>query len=348
VIDRPGSGGGIGTEDEETTIRLLRLAGTRAEVQPSRQARVKRAFLDECRAVARARVLRRRTLVAAGSLAAAAAIVIAIRPGSPRPTAVPDRPIVATVERIEGGSARLMAGSANPVEVRRAQHVRPGDWVETGAEGRAAVRLEQGASVRLDRASRARFLSATTLELASGALYVDTGPASPKLEIRTDLGTVRDVGTQFEVRRDASALRVRVRSGVVEVRRGHETSSARPGTQVVIDSRGVVTGPFAPFGPEWAWAATLAPDFETEACVPRARLDADLRRCDAGARSLGYDPARIHEGASAVGRNCGCSGDNGTDIPARERRTSGCQAGRALIPEVARHEPHPGEHDEGL
>jgi hypothetical protein len=297
VIDEPESGGGTAAGDEETTIRLLRLAGTRAEVRPSRQARVKRAFLDECRASARARVRRRRTLIAAGILAAAAALVVALRLQSPRLTVIPDRPIVARVERMEGGGARLMAERASPVELQLAHDVRADDWVETGTDGRAALRLAEGASVRLDRASRARFLSATTLELKAGAVYVDSGPASPALEIRTDLGNVRDVGTQFEVRRDASTLRVRVRAGLVEVRRGAETSSARPGTEVIVDSRGVVSRPFASYGPEWAWAATLAPAFESEGQA----LDAFLQHlCREQGWTLTYADSKLARDASGM------------------------------------------------
>src|SRR5712691_3592529 len=92
-----------------------------------------------------------------------------------------------------------------------------GIGLTTGPDGRAALRLNGGPSVRLDSATDLRLISACVLDLRHGAVYVDTVSRSSEseaargsgssdaagvtslIEIRTALGLVRDVGTQFEV-----------------------------------------------------------------------------------------------------------------------------------------------------
>jgi ferric-dicitrate binding protein FerR (iron transport regulator) len=153
---------------------------------------------------------------------------------------------VAKVERVEGEATQR------------------GDLVETGADGRMAVRLTNGASLRFDRTSRARLVSPDRVALETGAVYVDSGPDSAALAIETPLGLVRNVGTQFEIRTDELSLRVRVRSGVVEVHRGAEVSSTRSGTELTLRHGHTATRPAAPYGQDWAWVESLAPAFDIE------------------------------------------------------------------------------------
>ena len=159
--------------------------------------------------------------VAVAVLSAAAVAVVAVRLGSPREMTPAVDARVAAVERLEGSGGRLSTRSGSTrAPIGLADAVRIGDRIETDAISRVGLRLSGGVSVRLDHGSRARLLSATAIELGAGALYVDSGPESPDLEVHTSFGVVRDIGTQFEIRLDAASLRVRVRSGVVEVHRG--------------------------------------------------------------------------------------------------------------------------------
>jgi hypothetical protein len=142
-------------------------------------------------------------------------------------------------------------------------------------EGRAALRLAGGAEIRLDGGTRLRLRSAAVLELERGAVYVDSGADSAAergsgggLAVRTPAGVVRDVGTQFEVRLPAAgdpALRVRVRSGAVEVDRGGDVYPAAAGTELTVGADGSVTrGAVATHGDPWAWAIGAAPRFAIE------------------------------------------------------------------------------------
>jgi ferric-dicitrate binding protein FerR (iron transport regulator) len=285
-------------EREETMARLLRVAGMGADVPLDQENRVRRVFLDECRAVARVRVVRRRMATVAALLSAAALAVVAVRVGSPREMASAVDTRVASVERLEGNGGRLLPRSGSiPSPIGLADAVRIGERIETDATSRIGLRLSAGVSVRLDHGSMARFVSATGIELDAGALYVDSGPDSPELEVRTSFGVVRDIGTQFEIRLDAAFLRVRVRSGVVEVHRGAEIQSARPGTELMVDNGRVISRTIEPYGREWAWTASVGPPFEIEGRPLAAFLD---YLCREEGWTLAYADATLARGASGI------------------------------------------------
>lgn len=286
-------------EPEETTALLLRLVGMRADAPPDQENRVKRAVLDECRAVVRARIVRRR--MAGGVavvLSAAAVAVVAVRLGSPREITPVVHAHVAAVERIEGSGGRLSSGSGStPTPIQLADAVRIGDRIETDGTSRVGLRFSEGTSVRLDHGSRARLLSATRIELETGAVYVDSGSDSPDLEILTAFGVVRDIGTQFEIRLYPTSLRVRVRTGVVEVYRGAEIQSVRPGTELLMNSGSVISRAVEPYGREWAWATSVGPPFEIEGRPLAAFLD---HLCREQGWTLAYADSTLARGASGI------------------------------------------------
>jgi ferric-dicitrate binding protein FerR (iron transport regulator) len=150
--------------------------------------------------------------------------------------------------------------------------VRIGEWIETGDAARVALRLDDGTSVRLDTRSRARALSAHEIELAAGAVYVDTGIESGRVVVRTPLATARDLGTQFEVRLIDEALRLRVRTGVVELNEGGRLISGRAGTEITLTAAAAVSRPIAVHGSDWHWASRLAPEVPMEGASLNAYL----------------------------------------------------------------------------
>jgi hypothetical protein len=311
--------------DEEMTARLLRLGGLRPDAPPAREARVKRAFLDECRAVARTRRVRRRMMAAAALLPIAAALVLVLRIGLTRESPAPVAEIVATVERLEGDAARRnQANDANdaapPRRLAPGDVVRAGDQIEAAAGGRVGVRLASGASVRFDHESRARLVSPRRIELEAGALYVDSGPDSPGLEIATPFGLVRDIGTQFETRLAGASLRVRVRSGIVEVHRGAEVTSARPGTELTLGSGPAASRPIAPYGVEWAWMARLGPPFDIEGRSLAAFLE---HVCREQGWTLVYADPRLAREASGIMLHGSTAGLSPSDALAIVLNTSG-------------------------
>jgi ferric-dicitrate binding protein FerR (iron transport regulator) len=136
-----------------------------------------------------------------------------------------------------------------------------GSRLRTAADAGAAFAFERGATLRLHALTEITLVSATHVELAAGTVYYDSGLAgAPPIAIGTALGTIHDLGTQFEVFAAAAGVRIRVREGSVEVL---DSAAAAPimgsaGEQVSVDRGGrVQRQPFATDAPEWDWTLAL-------------------------------------------------------------------------------------------
>jgi hypothetical protein len=115
----------------------------------------------------------------------------------------------------------------------------------------------------------------TAATLERGAVYVDSGgvdsggepsaAVSKALEIKTPFGSVRHVGTQFEVRLQESLLRVRVREGTVAVERASTRWTSQAGEALMLSRSGPPAREMIPtFGPDWNWVTDLAEPFHLE------------------------------------------------------------------------------------
>jgi ferric-dicitrate binding protein FerR (iron transport regulator) len=315
VIERLDSGTDpSGDEADDVTARLVRLAGVRPGVDPDRAARMRQAFVRDAVTSARAR-RRRRVVTAVGVLGAAAAVAVVFRVAVPTPRRSGAQ--VATVERLDGAAGVDAGGTLTPVTV--SQVLRGGDTLSTGVGGRVAFRLGPDVSVRLDEGSRVRLADVRTLELTEGAVYIDSGAGAP-LEVRTSLGTVHDIGTQFEVRLSDGAVRVRVRSGLVEIRRGSEIAAAHPGTELVFEPGVIRSRPAPTHGPTWAWSAALAPPLE----IDGQPLDGFLRAlCREQGWTLAYADAALARDASGMILRGSSKGLGPTDALAVALATTG-------------------------
>ena len=250
----------VGTDAEET-LALLRKAGRRLDVPHDRAVRIRQQVHRHWQAGVRRRTARRR-MAAVGALGTvAAAMLLLASPWDPLSRSAGPLPSAATVERVDGivraGQPDAIREGARVLDVEG--DVREGEAVTTVASARAALRLSTGVSLRLDTGSEVVLHSATVVELRGGALYVDSGHDEPGLEVRTPWGTARDVGTQFEVRLGHDAMRVRVRTGLVELHRGDQLISAQSGTELTVTDDETVSAPVSPHGADWDWVVSLAP-----------------------------------------------------------------------------------------
>jgi ferric-dicitrate binding protein FerR (iron transport regulator) len=134
--------------------------------------------------------------------------------------------------------------------------------------GDSLITLAGGGNLRVARASAFEVVAANAVKLEHGELYVDIPPGSrgsDRFMVITPAGEFRHVGTQFAVAIVNGATRLRVREGSVLWHATEGDSTVNAGTEVVIDSKRTVTRrPIATTGREWAWAESLAPDFEIE------------------------------------------------------------------------------------
>jgi len=184
-------------------------------------------------------------------------------------TQVP-RPVVAGVESISG--AAIVSGGRF---AEAGTELRAGDTLETAHGAVASVRWSN-ATLRVDGDTHVRVDSDRALHLDRGALFVASH--GHHVVITTPLGEIRDVGTEFEVRLDAKAVRVRVREGRVDLRRGGATHTAVAGVELIADAAGAVTQrAVARGGSEWDWIVRAAPAIALEGRTLRGVVDAVSR-----------------------------------------------------------------------
>jgi len=239
--------------DREPIGYLLRLADPGPELPPGGALRIRAAAFEVWQRTVRARA-RRRTAIGAAVMAAAAA-AIAIVLFFPRTITTPaiHPQAVARVELVRG---IINSGlQQNPIVA--------GTTLQTGATGRAALRLPGGQSLRLDTNTNVRVISAQLVVLQSGAIYIDSGaPHAPPVEVQTRFGTVRELGTQFEVRAE-DALGVAVREGSVGVSTRLEHFHLPAGYAATVRVAG--THEVRTLGASDAnWSSSIAPPFQIE------------------------------------------------------------------------------------
>lgn len=256
-----------GDADDFRIGELLKLAGPRPMPDP--------AHAEAARAAARAewvRVVERRAwrvsfwrLSAAALVTAASAVTIWVGVGQP-PSAGPVSQI-ATVQTVTGTMFVTSVDRARRSVSHAGTPLRTGDRIETADLARAAFALEADVSVRLDQSSSVVLDSPDRLTLERGAVYVDAriAPRGIGLRVDTPFGSVRHVGTQFEVRLRDDGLGIRVREGTVSVEQGTLRWTTRAGERlVVVRGRPPERESIETFGQDWAWIETLAPPFRLE------------------------------------------------------------------------------------
>jgi len=227
------------SNSDDAIAALVRLAGRRPPVPEDAARRVREAVHDEWMEMISRR--RRTRWIGSAAVVAAAAVtfvILQLTNSSPQPQPTRQRVVVA------GGQTNGAVIYANDVyEV---------------ANGNTASLAWGNAILRLDGGTRVRIASATELTLDRGAVYVDSNES--KVFVRTPIGNVRDIGTQFEVRLTTDRMRVRVREGRVDLQHGGTTRSATAGTELDADAQGGVTEhSIARNGAEWEWVLRAAP-----------------------------------------------------------------------------------------
>ncbi len=270
------AGGGRRTISDADLEALLRATGVRPEAPAERAERVRCVAHAVFRTQAARAVRRRRltwglALATAALLVASAALPIILGLGSP---------VLARVARVSGQASIRSRGFLLPrtAAALTGGAVRAPSEVTTAPDGSLAFEMAGGGSVRLAPDSRVRFPEARVVELERGTLYVDSeqghAAGAEPIEIRTPLGRVLEKGTQFEVRLLEDALRVRVRRGAVEMRRGGAGIDVAAGHELEIDARGGTrSGEIPAYDADWSWVGDIAPPMAIQGHTLREFLD---------------------------------------------------------------------------
>jgi ferric-dicitrate binding protein FerR (iron transport regulator) len=227
------------TNSDDAIAALVRLAGRRPPVPEDAAQRVRAAVHEEwLQSMSRRR--QTRWIGSAAAVAAVAIFALVMRMTSSSTQIEPQTPRVA-----------VAAGQTNGAVIFA------NDIYEV-ADGGTASLTWGDATLRLDGGTRVRIVSTRELSLERGAVYVDSNRSG--VTIRTPIGAVRDIGTQFEVRLAGDRMRVRVREGRIDLQQGSATHSATAGIELDSDVHGVVTKRSIPRnGAEWNWVMRAAP-----------------------------------------------------------------------------------------
>ncbi len=251
---------------EDRIGRLVQLAGQRPAVPDRRSARVKAAVHGYWREECGRRARRRRIWLAVG-LATAGGLVVSLgvlNRSNQLPEDFENQVAVEAVIQPVWVSHPDSGRPASPEVVGVGTRIPFGAELATEAQGRLAVRLPSGVSLRLDVDTRIRIASGSTLYLDRGAVYIDTGRKAgtgrSEVTVRTASGMVRDFGTQFEVRRQGDSLRIRVREGRVILERDRDSYEVQFGNELKVDGNGNPTRRKSPiWGPDWLWVSQVTP-----------------------------------------------------------------------------------------
>jgi len=257
--------GAAWSEADDAIGALLRLAGPRLPMPQASALRVKAAVHEAWQGKVRARRLRIAfSWTAALATAASISFVLLSRPRTQELVRLPQT--VASLERLTGVIHRV-GPDRREAPLFPGAAVTGGATLETAPQGRAALRLASGGSLRLDVNTRVRLVTDTEVSLERGSLYLDSDPDSethPSVEVSTPEGVVREVGTQFEVQVASGTVRVRVREGRIALTGRNGSHEAGAGEQLAIHENQVKRSRVPPHGPHWDWVQRIAPGNELE------------------------------------------------------------------------------------
>lgn len=316
--------------------QLIARAGQRPEPPAGDLASIRAAARiewEEMVAARRARSWFRRSFLPGWAWATAGALVLALVAGGAwrlSGGAIGAPETVAAVELVAGDVrvADPARGARTTVGATAGMLLVAGAQLETSAADEAAyvaIRLVGGSSLRVAAATRIRLLDSSALSLERGTVYLDSGLASgadsggqPRLasalpsgrgaamEVRTEFGSVREIGTQFEVRvaERPAAMRIRVREGAVLVdsrsRRapGSGAVTAAAGDEMTVARDGsMVKTAIAANGADWNWILRSAPPLDIEGRSLRAFLEWVSRET---ALRIAYEDLALEQAAATI------------------------------------------------
>ncbi len=279
--------------DPDAVAALVHAAGRREDPPESAYRKV----FGAAHAAFRAKVSRRSRRHAFAWAAAASVLVAAVTVLMRWDPISVQRMVVASVDRIVGSVEVASDGGWRPLG-RTDGRITRDTRMRTLPGGSAALVFEGGDSLRLAAETELQFEGPRSFRLDRGSVYLDIQASmGTGVQIATPAGTVRDLGTQFELQVADSSLRLRVREGRVEIDRAGQQLIGAAGEQLEIDAFGnVARSTVAADSDVWYWAEVLAPAPDVDG-RPASELLAWVAR-ETGRALLYADPAVQQRAAS--------------------------------------------------
>jgi ferric-dicitrate binding protein FerR (iron transport regulator) len=165
---------------------------------------------------------------------------------------------VATATRTRGDVRVLEPDAHVFVALSEAASIPTGSRLRTAEGALLSLALNDGTSLRLASNTELVLAAPQRVQLSSGTVYAHNR-THRALAVETPLGSVVDLGTQFEVRLAGGVLRARVRSGSVRFERpGEPPIYCKGGEQLSFEaSRAPVLESFPAGDDYWDWMTPL-------------------------------------------------------------------------------------------
>ena len=137
-----------------------------------------------------------------------------------------------------------------------------GARLRTDPTGRAVLKLAGESSLRVAGSTDLLLQPANRIELLAGRVYIDTQQrGGGSVEVVTRFGTLRDIGTQFEVLATRDGLRLRTREGAVSLTRdgSGQRIECASSEELRMDASGrLERGRIEQHDDEWSWGEALS------------------------------------------------------------------------------------------
>ncbi len=255
--------------DHDALEELLRHASPRPAPSHEDEIAVRAAVQAEWRDLTSARRTRRRFLqyaIAATVLLSAFAVLNILR--SP----VVDPVQVAMIEK-SIGPVYVLGEEAVLRETNDLSSIVSGQTIVTGEDAGLALEWGKGGSVRIDENSRVEFTDDQTVYLEKGRVYFDSRSSTLAADaddasvfmLKTPLGEIQHVGTQYMTEVNGDALVVSVREGEVAVDGINHDQAVLSGQQMTMSGRqqpSVLS--IGRSGEAWSWVNRITPPVNVE------------------------------------------------------------------------------------
>lgn len=249
-------------EDDDPLEQSLESGLRRPPLTDEAYARIHAAVEAEWRAIVRPRsrlTLRSWGAIAASLVALILGAVVWLRPPV-------DAAVLGSVARVENGGLEFRSALLLHRPLGVGAVLRAGEMLI--ARGSTLVELKDGGTLRIARGAQFEAISADEMALHEGEVYVDMPPDLPRAStfvVRTPVGLIEHLGTQFDVATVDQETRIRVREGRVRLHRGSEAETAVAGTELVVPKTGPASRhSISTHGGQWSWVEALVPEYAIE------------------------------------------------------------------------------------
>ena len=252
--------------EQDSLEELLKQAAPRPVPSPDDAATARAAVHEEWRQVTVGRRSRRRVV----QYAIAATVLLGVF-GVLNILRIPPVDIVrvASIEK-SIGSVFVLGDQAELLEVNDEMQIFSGQTIVTRDDAGLALAWGNGGSLRVDANSRIEFTDEDAVFLISGRAYFDSRPGSgvagtgvgdePIFTLRTELGDVHHVGTQYMGEVDDDKLTVSVREGEVLVDGNFHKETIASGYRVSMAGRQQPSvSNISRSGEAWEWVHRTMP-----------------------------------------------------------------------------------------